>query len=164
MKRNYSHLIGNQFAKGNGPNQTSFKPGLIPWNKGKRGWCAEGCRATQFKKGVRGNKYQPIGTVSIRKDKKGNRRRYIKVRDDGRIQDNWKMYSTWLWEKERGPIPIGLFIHHMDEDTLNDSISNFALVTRAAHIRIHHSKLTAAKALAFQRRAARRLSQEVLSL
>lgn len=29
-------MIGNQFAKGNGANVSSFKAGRIPWNKGRR--------------------------------------------------------------------------------------------------------------------------------
>ena len=33
MIRDNSYLKGNQFAKGNKPNSTSFKKGQIPWNK-----------------------------------------------------------------------------------------------------------------------------------
>lgn len=29
-------MLGNQFAKGNQPNGTSFKKGIAPWNKGKK--------------------------------------------------------------------------------------------------------------------------------
>ena len=30
-------MKGNQFAKGNKPNQTAFKKGIIPWNKNTKG-------------------------------------------------------------------------------------------------------------------------------
>ena len=39
MKRDYSYMINNQFAKGNKPNQTSFRKETIPWNKGTKGIC-----------------------------------------------------------------------------------------------------------------------------
>ena len=29
-------MLGNQFAKGNQPNETSFKRGMTPWNKGRK--------------------------------------------------------------------------------------------------------------------------------
>lgn len=37
FKKGEERLIGNKFAKGNKPNKTSFKKGLIPWNKGMGG-------------------------------------------------------------------------------------------------------------------------------
>ena len=37
MHRDNSYLIGNKFAKGHRANKTSFKKGMIPWNKGTRG-------------------------------------------------------------------------------------------------------------------------------
>lgn len=33
-------MVGNQFAKGNKPNQTSFRKGQVAWNKGKK-WSAK---------------------------------------------------------------------------------------------------------------------------
>ena len=36
MSRDYTWLIGNKHAVGSKPNKTSFRKGLIPWNKGKK--------------------------------------------------------------------------------------------------------------------------------
>ena len=145
MKRDYTYLLNNTFAVGTGPNGTSFKRGQIPWNKGLKGFCAPGSEKGQFKKGQPGRNYVPVGTISIRKDKNGRSRRYIKVSNIGRIQDKWRMFSTWLWMKERGPIPSGLFVHHLDGDSMNDQTINYALVTRSAHMLLHHHQLLAAK-------------------
>lgn len=135
MKRNNSYLIGNKFALGAGPNRTSFKPGDVPWNKGKTGWCPEGCKATQFKAGCRGNRFVPDGTIRIRTDKNGAKRRWIK------FSGKWMMYASYLWTKCHGPIAPGWFIHHIDGDSLHDSLSNYALVTRRMHINEHRAKL-----------------------
>lgn len=147
MSRNidWSYMVGNQFAKGSGPNSTSFKAGQEPWNKGLKGWSPPGSKKTQFKKGERGNRYVAIGTISVRTDKNGAKRRWIKVKDHGRIQDRWQMYATWLWLKEKGPIPDRMFVHHVDGDSMHDSISNYALVNRTAHIALHQQQLLLAK-------------------
>ena len=36
IKIKYFSMFGNQFAKGNPPNKTSFKKGMTSWNKGKK--------------------------------------------------------------------------------------------------------------------------------
>ena len=45
--------------------------------------------------------------------------------------------SRWVWEQHFGKIPPGLYVHHIDGDTLHDDIDNLALVTATAHNRIH---------------------------
>lgn len=144
MSRDFSYMKGNKFAVGVGPNRTSFKPGIAPWNKGLKGWCPSGSQKGWFKKGERGNKFVEIGTIKIRRDKQGRDRRWIKVSSLGTPYD-WKVYASWLWEKEVGKIPDGLFVHHSDGDTLNDAVSNYSLVTRSTHIAIHRKDLLAAK-------------------
>ena len=139
MSRDNSYLVGNKFAAGAGPNQTSFKPGIVPWNKGLKGWSPPGSRATQFKKGVPTGKAMPEGSITIRADKNGKRRRFIKT--GGR----WLIYATWLWESSRGKIPPGLMVHHLDHDSLNDALSNYGLVTRSQHINEHRSELLDAR-------------------
>src|SRR6266478_4493793 len=110
MNRNNNYLIGNKFAVGSKPNKTAFRPGQKPWNLGMKGWSPTGSEKGHFKKGQRGRSFVPIGTVTIRTDKNGKQRRMIKIRDTGPFAKQWIMYSTWLWEKNHGPIPKGLFI------------------------------------------------------
>ena len=41
-----------------------------------------------------------------------------------------------VWECERGPIPDGYEIHHIDGDGYNNDLSNLMCVTRSEHCRI----------------------------
>ena len=141
MERDNSYLIGNQFAKGTKPNITAFKKGDTPWNKGKKGIHLSS--ETEFKKGQKGINWKPVGSVTIRKDKNKKPRRWIKL-DEPNI---WVEYAKFIWIKNHGEIPYGFLIHHIDEDTLNDNIENFAMVTRKAHINLHRHSLEKGKAL-----------------
>lgn len=42
-----------------------------------------------------------------------------------------------VWEAERGPIPPGHHIHHVDGDRANNRIENLELLTHAEHSRLH---------------------------
>ena len=128
------------------PNSGCFAKGSIPWNKGRKGWCPEECRATQFQPGqVRGNaarKYRSIGSVTIRWDKpkslgrtkRKQASRWIKVRDDGPLKDRYVPLAQYLWEKAHGPIPEGCFIVHADHNRMNDALDNLLCVNRREHM------------------------------
>jgi hypothetical protein len=142
MKRNNEYLKENQFAKGNLPNKTSFKKGHKPWNVNKKGIHLS--PATEFKKGQKPITYLPVGSEVIRIDKNRKARTWIKASDP----DVWIMKSRFVWISNNGEIPKGLLIHHNDEDSLNDDISNLALMTRKAHFEIHKIGAMGRKALA----------------
>ncbi len=142
MKRNNDYLRGNQFAKGNLPNKTAFTEGHEPWNKGKKGIHLS--PATEFKKGQRGIKHLPVGTVTIRADKNGTKRRWMKVKDP----NIWIEYAKYIWEQKHGEIPKALLIHHIDFDSLNDSPDNLAAITRKVHFEIHEIGAMGRKKLA----------------
>lgn len=133
MKRDNTYLIGNQFAKGSKPNNTAFKQGHEPWNKGVKGIHLS--PKTEFKKGHIGNnaRKRKVGAITIRKDKSEKRRKWIKVAEP----DLWMLYAKWVWTTNHGFIPKGLLTHHLDGDTLNDDANNISLVTRKAHFEIH---------------------------
>lgn len=88
-----------------------FKPGVTPWNKGKK--CAPGrggnhpnARRTQFKKGCMAgaaqHNYVPIGSERISKDGYLER----KVTDDHPVPARrWVGVHRLVWEAERGSIP-----------------------------------------------------------
>lgn len=149
MTRDYSHLIGNQFAKGNPPNQTSFKKGLVPWNKGLRG--VHFSPETEFKKGQESLKKMPLGTITVRVDKGGAARSWIKIAHPR----EWIEYAKFVWMQHRGNIPDGLLIHHIDKNSMNDELVNLQLATRAEHINLHRGDLKRQKA---------RLAQGVFNL
>lgn len=43
-----------------------------------------------------------------------------------------------MWKKERGPIPDGWDIHHLDHDKTHNEISNFELLTKSDHARLYN--------------------------
>ena len=131
MNKDYSYMNGNQFAKGNKPNITSFKKGNIAWNKNKKG--THFSPNTEFKKGQRGVNWLPVGSLSIRKDKNTKLRRFIKIAEPNK----WIEYAQYIWIKNNGNIPKGFIVHHEDENTLNDNINNLSLLTRKQHFEIH---------------------------
>ena len=139
MKRDNSYLIGNQFAVGAKPNKTAFKNGSEPWNKGLKG--VRLSPATEFKKGQRGIKWKPVGTQTIRKDKTGTLRRFVKVAEP----NIWKLYAVHIWEAKFGQVPRGLILHHRDHNSLHDELNNLCVLTRTAHIKEHRRDLERGK-------------------
>jgi hypothetical protein len=61
---------------------------------------------------------------------------YRQIKMDGKYVFEHRI----IWERINGLIPNGMFIHHKDENRLNNDISNLELVTYEDHRRIH-SKL-----------------------
>lgn len=139
--RDNSYLIGNQFAKGNKPNNTSFKEGCIPWNKGKKG--THFSPKTEFKKGQKGINWEAIRSINYRIDKSNKKRRWIKIAEP----NIWVEYAKFIWIKNNGKIPKDYLIHHIDENTLNDTINNLCLLTRKEHFEIHNIGEMGRKAL-----------------
>jgi hypothetical protein len=122
-------MLGNQRATGQGPNGGSFKAGLIPWNKGLKG--CMGPNSTSFMVGNINKTKLPIGSITVRKDKSGKLRNWI------RTLTGWKPYAQYVWETQNGPVPNGMILHHKDYDSLHDVIENLKLVSRSEHALIH---------------------------
>lgn len=87
----------------------------------------------------------PIGTIVIRKlIKNGDLRRtpslvrFIKVAMEGPPQKRWMLFAKWRWEKEKGPVPAGKCVLHMDGDTMNDELSNLAVGGHGDRIALAH--------------------------
>lgn len=138
MKRNNSYLKGNQFAKGNSPNQTSFKRGDTPWNKNKKGIHLS--PKSEFKKGSVPKNWVKVGTIKVRIDHKkrqARERKWIKIGEPNK----WILYANYVWIKNKGKINKGMLIHHKDENTLNDNIGNLQQLSRKDHINIHRKEL-----------------------
>lgn len=129
----------------------TFKPGATPWNAGTKGVMKP--NATSFKKGMQSHKLLPCGSVTIRVDKSGKPRAFVKCLDaHGRPQ--WKLRAVAVWEQHNGPAGCGMVIHHIDRDTLNDDIANLAKMTRAEHIREHRAEHEEKRRSALVRRRA----------
>lgn len=97
-----------------------FKPGMTPWNKGKKG--TGGWEPTQFKKGQIPRNYRPVGSERV------NVYGYIEVK----VADprTWKLKQVVVWEAANGPIPAGHCLLFADGDKLNVMLDNLLLVSR----------------------------------
>ena len=126
------HLIGNQHAKGNKPNSTSFKKGAVPWNKGLTGYM--GPNATSFKPGVPNGRAVPVGTIRLRVRKRGGEkpRQFIKT------SKGWVPYAEYLWIERYGRLINGDTVHHINGDSVDDRIENLLAVPRALHPTLHN--------------------------
>ncbi|MCY7919398.1 HNH endonuclease signature motif containing protein [Bacillus vallismortis] len=109
-----------------------FKPGHIPFNKGKKGLMCGG-KETQFKKGQRALNYRPVGSERVSVDGYIE----IKVADPGK----WRMKHLVLWEEANGPIPKGHCLLFLDGNKLNVSLDNLQLITRSQLVRMNQNGL-----------------------
>jgi hypothetical protein len=136
-------MRGNRLAAGQPPNRTAFKPGLVPWNAGRKGIHLS--PATEFKPGRPDFDRKPLGHVSIRRRKKDcGPRAWVKVAEPNR----WRLRAGLVWESVNGPIPVGKIIHHQNRDTLDDAIANLRCLTKAEHLLEHWAELLAGRWLA----------------
>lgn len=69
----------------------------------------------------------PLGAVRIAGRQRGQQVRQIKVRMDGPPATRWVNYARIWWMRNRGPIPEGKRVIHLDGDSLNDDPSNLTL-------------------------------------
>lgn len=81
----------------------------------------------------------PLGSVTIRLDL-GIPSRYVKVRMGGRPGSRFVQYGKWWWEKNKGPVPKGLFVLHADGDLMNDDPKNFVLGTSGMKLVLAHQR------------------------
>lgn len=131
MNRDNTYLKGNQHAKGNKPNQTSFKKGIVVWNKGLKGVMKPNIGS--FKKGEKPINYLPIGTIKIRREKSGTDRRFIKIKDNA-----WIDYAKYIWLKSGRKVKKNYCLHHINNDSLDDRIENLLFVSRQEHPKLHN--------------------------
>lgn len=142
--RDDSYLIGNKFAVGSGPNQTSFKPGHATWNKGRKG--THFSPRTEFKKGQVSNRKVPVGTVRIRTHRGDKPRAWIKIGEP----KAWIMLAVFEWERAHGPLPAGYVVHHKDRNQMNDTVENLEAISRAAHMLEHRHEFEAKRLAALR--------------
>jgi hypothetical protein len=96
---------------------------------------------TEFKPGHSGTRTCDLGTVTIRKDKSGNPRAWVKVS----TPDVWVPRAVLNWIASGNSIPSGCVVHHDNRDTLDDSLSNLRCGDRASHLEEHREEHMAIK-------------------
>ena len=118
--------FNGRFEKG----QTSPTKGR-KWSEYMSPEAQKNSRTTCFSKGNIPLNHKPVGTISVRRHRKGAKRKlpevYIKVAEPNK----WKLYNRYLWEQANGPIPKGYVICFRDGDTLNCKLENLRCVSRA---------------------------------
>ncbi len=82
---------------------TQFKPGLEPWNKGKKG--VNGNSASRFKPGQMPQTWKPVGSIRMERD--GPK---VKVSDTREKAKDWRYVHHLVWEAANGPAPAGMVI------------------------------------------------------
>ena len=134
----------NGFQKGHTHGKEhAFKPGSVPWNAGVKTGIRKSIE-TEFKPGVSPRNTLPVGTESVRPDKNGKPRVWVKIGAPNR----WVLRAVMVWEAANGPLPKGHLVHHKNRDSVDDSLGNLESMTRAEHAREHIGELHIAKAQA----------------
>ena len=131
INRDNSYLIGNQFAKGRKPNQTSFQKGSVPWNKGVSVHLSP---ATEFKKGRKPLNHLPVGTILQRTSRKSGTRNWIKIAEPSK----WEECAKYIWKQTHGFLVKGDVTHHKNGVRLDDRIENIIAFPRQDHPIFHN--------------------------
>lgn len=114
-----------------------FPKGHNPWNKALKGIHLS--PKSEFKAGHNMTPSLPIGSVTIRTDKCGSLRAWIKMKC------GWDYRARIVYMAKHGEIPEGYVVHHIDGNTLNDRPENLQALTRAEHINVHSDQLRVAR-------------------
>lgn len=61
----------------------------------------------------------------------------VRCEDDSGRKFRYEMLHRAIWEFHHGPIPDGYDVHHKDNNRDNNDVSNFELLTRSEHSRLH---------------------------
>jgi hypothetical protein len=113
----------------------AFEKGAVPHNKGKR--CAPGkggrhpnAKATQFRKGSLPHNTNYLGHERVSKDG------YVEIsigepNPYTGFERRYVLKHRWLWERENGPVPDGMFLKCLDGDRRNTDPSNWECLPRA---------------------------------
>lgn len=117
------------------------KKGNVPMNKGRKqsdymtAEAIERTKKTRFQKGqLPHNTKEKDGVITIRKDqmKGGNIIQYKYIR---LALGKWYPYHQHIWEKKHGRIPEGMCLWFKDGNSLNCTLRNLELITRAENMR-----------------------------
>lgn len=107
-----------------------FKKGLVPWNKGVKGYSVAMGRG-HFKPGNRPPTWVPVGTErwTTPPKAKPDAPRYIKRKV---AEPNvWRLVHRITWEQHYGPIPRGHIVVFRDSDSSNCAPANLACIPRS---------------------------------
>lgn len=106
--------------------QTRFKPGQSPWNKGKKFDAGGRSKETRFTKGQRSHTWLPIGTERVSAEGYLER----KLTDTGCTRRDYVPVHRIVWRDAGRDIPPGHALVFKDGNKRNFDLDNLELVTR----------------------------------
>ena len=123
LKLHASRLTGNEGVA------TRFKKGHKSHNKGKRFIAGGRSVETYFKPGQKPHNTVPLGTVTVRKDKRGNPYKFIKTE-----RGMEPLHRHLMAQHLGGKLPSGAVVRFRDGDTLNCCLENLMLLDQRGNM------------------------------
>ena len=115
-----------------------YEKGNVPFNKGRKGFCAPGSEKGWFKTGSVPSNHKPFGHERLC-SKDGVT--LIKVDMDHPYFPGRRGYympkQRYLWEKENGPIPKGMVLRCVDGNKQNFDLNNWRVITKGMNARLN---------------------------
>lgn len=104
---------------------TRFKAGHVTWNKGVKGICYEGGKATQFKKGMKPRNHLPVGHIRL------NSEGYYDIKT-AEGKNKFVPLHRWNWFQKHGEYPPkNMTLCFKDGNPKNCELDNLELISRA---------------------------------
>jgi hypothetical protein len=119
-----------------------IKPGSVPYNKGRKGYCPPGSEKGWFKPGQ-----APVNTMPLRSERV-NADGYVEVKyaeKSGPPKNRWKGKHIIIWEKAHGPVPKSHAVIFADGNRRNLKLKNLVLVSRKELAVLNHAGMLASK-------------------
>lgn len=108
---------------------TRYKPGHVPWSKGRKIGSHGRSKQTQFKKGQLPYNTLEDGVVTIRRDKTGKKYKWIRI-----SMGKWAMLHRHTWIKLYGPVPDDKIVAFKNGDAMDCRPENLMLITRTENM------------------------------
>jgi hypothetical protein len=119
-----------------------IKPGNVPFNKGKKGYCSPGSEKGWFKPGQMPVNTMPLGSERVNADG------YTEVKyaeKSGPPKNRWRAKHVLIWEKANGPVPKSHAVIFADGNRRNFKLKNLVLVSRKELSVLNRAGMLAAK-------------------
>jgi hypothetical protein len=119
-----------------------IRPGNVPFNKGRKGYCSPGSEKGWFTPGHEPLNTMPLGSERINADG------YVEIKyseESGSPKNRWKGKHVLIWEKANGPAPKGHAVIFADGNRRNFKLKNLVLVSRKELAVLNHANMLESK-------------------
>lgn len=113
-----------------GPRPGQFQKGLVPWNKGLKGYSVTLARG-HYRPGTRAPTWVPVGTERWTTPPASKPDAPIYLKRKVAEPNVWRMAHHIVWEQRHGQIPKGHIVVFLDGDTSNFDPANLACIDRS---------------------------------